>query len=114
MGGDALSAHTPVPDVGLLVIERTDGSVEAHTLQPKRTLSPEELSDHSRTVAAAQARERLNAAAPDLLAACEKANGLLTHLMKVVPWGKTFDLDVAALNEALLVLPAAITKARGQ
>lgn len=58
-----------------------------------------------------RANARLLAAAPDLLAACERANKLLSHLMPTVDWGKTFDLDVAELNGVLLDLPAAIAKA---
>jgi hypothetical protein len=47
----------------------------------------------------------------DLLAACKRADECMTNLMKAVPWGKTFDLDIAALNETLCMLPRAIKKA---
>jgi hypothetical protein len=51
-------------------------------------------------------------AASYLLAACERADRLMSHLMKTVDWGKTFDLDIAELNSVLLDLPKAIGKAK--
>jgi hypothetical protein len=53
----------------------------------------------------------LAAAAPDLFAACVRANALLSNLMKAVDWRTTFDLDIAALNESLCELPKVIAKA---
>jgi len=46
----------------------------------------------------------------DLAAACRTADGLLSNLMKAVDWGRTFDLDVAALNQSLLQLPGALRR----
>jgi hypothetical protein len=53
-------------------------------------------------------------AAPELLAASKRAHECIQNLMKAVPWGKTFELDIAALNETLVLLPNAIAKAEGQ
>lgn len=49
-----------------------------------------------------------------LLEACKKANSLLDNLLKAVPWGATFDLDIALLNEVLLALPHVIALAKGE
>lgn len=57
------------------------------------------------------ANAKLIAASPDLLAGCKRANRLLDNLLKAVPWGDTFDLDIAELNAVLLDLPRAIAKA---
>ncbi len=46
----------------------------------------------------------------ELLAACAKTNRLMDNLMKAVPWGQTFGLDMALLNEVLIELPNAIAK----
>ena len=53
-------------------------------------------------------------AAPDMLAALEQMNALMENLFEVVDWGKTFRLDVVALNEAPLAMKRAIAKAKGQ
>jgi hypothetical protein len=58
-----------------------------------------------------EANLRLIEAAPDLLAACIRANALLDNLMKSVPWGQTHDLDIAGLNEVMCQLPKVIHKA---
>lgn len=60
-----------------------------------------------------RANARLIAAAPELLAAAIEMQALIENLMKAVPWGKTFDLDIAALNTAPIHLAAAIAKAKG-
>lgn len=49
----------------------------------------------------------------DLLAALEDADRLLSHLMRVVPWGHTCGTDFALLNKVLCHAPVAIAKARG-
>jgi hypothetical protein len=54
----------------------------------------------------------LMAAAPRLLDVCERANALFGNLMKAVPWGQTFDLDFAALNEVMYLLPRVIASAK--
>jgi hypothetical protein len=43
---------------------------------------------------------RLIDAAPDLYAALRRMDALVDGLWKSIPWGQTFDLDIAALNEA--------------
>ena len=68
--------------------------------QPLKTLSPEELADHRRTVAAAEARSALVDAAPGLLLACEKADALLSNF------------GFAQSTEIRRVLREAISKAR--
>lgn len=59
------------------------------------------------------ANAALVAAAPDLLQAAIAVDALIENLWKAVPWGRTFNLDVAALNNAPLALKAAIAKAQG-
>jgi len=60
------------------------------------------------------ANVRLLAASPDLLAACEAADALIDNLFKAVPWGKTFNLDIQALNEVPIQIQRAVAKARGE
>lgn len=60
-----------------------------------------------------RANARLIAAAPDLLEALKAYNALMDNLWKAVPWGKTFGLDIAALNLVPMRAKAAIAKAEG-
>ena len=57
---------------------------------------------------------RLIAAAPELLAALIAMDDLVESLWPSVDWGKTFNLDIAALNSAPLKAKAAIAKAKGE
>ena len=54
---------------------------------------------------------RLIAAAPDLLEALKKMDALMDMLWEAVPWGKTFNLDIAMLNEYPTIAKRAIAKA---
>lgn len=60
------------------------------------------------------ANARLIAAAPDLFAALQRMDALVESLWKSIPWGETFNLDIAALNEAPLAAKRALALARPQ
>ncbi len=59
----------------------------------------------------ALANAHLIAAAPALLEAAKHVDALMENLWNEVPWAKTFDLDIAALNEAPSELKRAIAQA---
>jgi len=54
---------------------------------------------------------RLFAASPELLEAAQEVDALIENLFNAVPWGKTFGLDIKALNEAPTKLKRAIARA---
>ena len=54
------------------------------------------------------ANARLITAAPALYEALKRMDALVEGLWKCIPWGKTFDLDIAALNEAPLAAKRAL------
>jgi hypothetical protein len=58
--------------------------------------------------------EALIAAAPELLEALKRMDELVDSLWESVPWGKTFNLNVALLNEAPIEAKKAIAKAEGR
>ena len=56
---------------------------------------------------------RLIAASPELYAALKRMDALVEGLWKSIPWGQTFNLDIAALNEAPLAAKRALALVDG-
>lgn len=48
---------------------------------------------------------------PDVLTALKAADALIDNLWEAVPWGQTFDLDIAALNTVPPMIKATIAEA---
>lgn len=63
---------------------------------------------HGDTDAQQEEFARILAAAPDMLAALEEAQKCLSMLMKKIDWGKTYDINFALLNSALLKVDEAV------
>lgn len=69
---------------------------------------PEDRDWHRDGKAVVAELNRLRATVAELTAVCERTDAFMTRLMKAVPWGQTFDLDIAGLNTTLLALPRAV------
>jgi hypothetical protein len=74
-----------------------------------QTLSKDPQTDT--VIEVSEADAQLIAAAPDLLAALQQMDALVESLWPSIPWGKTFNLNVQALNEAPIAAKRAIAKA---
>lgn len=48
----------------------------------------------------------------DLVLAAKLSNDCLENLMKAVPWGNTFGLDVALLNETMITVSKVLKHAK--
>lgn len=104
-------AHTPgpwgMPDSGKgLVSKKTPHGWDG-------MIASADCGGYARSRTEGLANARLIAAEPELLEALRKMDALMEMLWKAVPWGKTFNLDAAMLNEYPLAARRAIAKATG-
>lgn len=105
----------PDPQTGGLVVASYGGPLSATNTAGGQPILPvarvEWLgavpADHQEYLAATTTSQ------PGLLAAAEAMDALMENLWQAVPWGKTFNLDVAALNTAPMRLKRAIAACGG-